>query len=242
MKSLLEQYLDRFEIYPPKLMMTHYEDEEYQELLKQALKKNKPITGKQVEKAYEGIQIDIAGSNKMSRDNPNEVLKRYSYDRGGAIFDRISKIESSKLDEIRDVVNQIVLWKINRMVDLDDKTLHLLFSLRNDIKSVDSVNDSEELLEKLLKSKGMRLPMASTVLHFFNPDVFPIIDQRAYRELYKEEYSEPFALRKKIDTYIKYVKDCFIFYNEKLDCKIPFSEIDKYLYQKDKESGKRIKT
>ena len=29
--------------------------------------------------------------------------------------------------------------------------------------------------------------MASTILHFYNPDTFPIIDQRAYRELRSEE-------------------------------------------------------
>ena len=59
MKSLLEQYVDRFRTHPPKLMMTHYEDDEYQELLKQALEDDLPITGEEVEEAYKDIGIDI---------------------------------------------------------------------------------------------------------------------------------------------------------------------------------------
>ena len=59
MKNLLEQYVERFGVHPPKLMMTRYEDDIYQELLKQALEDDLPITGDDVEDAYEGIGIDI---------------------------------------------------------------------------------------------------------------------------------------------------------------------------------------
>lgn len=42
---------------------------------------------------------------------------------------------------------------------------------------------AEEILRKLLMTPGIRLPMASTILRFKNPNVYQIIDQRAYRFL-----------------------------------------------------------
>lgn len=176
----------------------------------------------------------------LSQD-PKDVLNRYSYDRGEAIFNRIDNADKEDLDEARDIINQIVLWKLNRMVKVDKGTLKSLLSLKDSIKSVDEIDKSRKLLKKLLKSKGMRLPMASTVLHFFNPDVFPIIDQRAYRELYKDEYKELSSIDEKVALYIDYVKDCVSFYKEYLEGKIPFADIDKYLYLKDRESGKKVK-
>ena len=59
MKNLLEQYVERFGVHPPKLIMTHYEDEIYQNLLQDALDDDIPITGADVEEAYEDIAIDI---------------------------------------------------------------------------------------------------------------------------------------------------------------------------------------
>lgn len=59
MKNLLEQYVKRFGVHPPKLIMTNYEDEIYQKLLQDALDDDIPITGDDVEEAYEGIAIDV---------------------------------------------------------------------------------------------------------------------------------------------------------------------------------------
>lgn len=58
MNKLLEQYLEKFEIYPPKLMMTSYDDDIYQQLLKDALEEGYPITKDDVEQAYAGLKID----------------------------------------------------------------------------------------------------------------------------------------------------------------------------------------
>ncbi len=69
--------------------------------------------------------------------------------------------------------------------------------------------------------------MASSVLHFFNPKCFPIIDRRAYRTIYKEnKYKED------IVVYISYIKDCLKIAKHH---DIPFEIIDKILYQYDKE-------
>lgn len=43
--------------------------------------------------------------------------------------------------------------------------------------------------------------MASTILHFYNPDTFPIIDQRAYRELRSEEMPQNIKKEKVFDIY-----------------------------------------
>ena len=59
MKNLLDQYVERFGVHPPKLMMTSYEDDIYQKLLKDALDDDIMITKADVEEAYEDIAIDV---------------------------------------------------------------------------------------------------------------------------------------------------------------------------------------
>ena len=58
MSSLLNTYIEMFDEYPPKLMMTNYEDEIYQRLLEDAIEEGYPITKDDVEAAYENISID----------------------------------------------------------------------------------------------------------------------------------------------------------------------------------------
>jgi len=59
MNNLLNRYIQMFNEYPPKLMMTSYEDDVYQELLRDAINDSIPITKQDVEDAYEGYQIDV---------------------------------------------------------------------------------------------------------------------------------------------------------------------------------------
>jgi len=61
MNKLLDQYLEEFGIYPPKLKMTSYDDDIYQQLLKDALEEHYPITNEDIERAYSGLKIDRAG-------------------------------------------------------------------------------------------------------------------------------------------------------------------------------------
>lgn len=60
----------------------------------------------------------------------------------------------------------------------------------------------------LISSKGIKLAIASTILHFYNPDTFPIIDQRAYRELCSEEMPQNIKKEKSFDIYYDYIFDC----------------------------------
>ena len=97
-----------------------------------------------------------------------------------------------------------------------------------------------QVIEKLLQTKGMQLPMASTVLHFYYPEVFPIIDQRAYRELYAMDYPKTMTkIPMLTELYLKYIKDCWEYQQEKCP-EIAFSKIDKVLYQLDKEKGNKV--
>jgi len=89
------------------------------------------------------------------------------------------------------------------------------------------------LINDLLKSPGVRLPIASTILKFYQPKAFPIIDQRAYYQLFSEKLPHNAGT----ETYLQYIKKCIDVgkrYN------IPFEKIDEVLYQKDKEEGHKL--
>lgn len=58
--ELLKKYYEKFGTIPGKLMMTSYEDEIFQQLLKDAIEEDIPITNEDVEQAYAGLKIDRA--------------------------------------------------------------------------------------------------------------------------------------------------------------------------------------
>lgn len=154
-----------------------------------------------------------------------EILKRFSYDDETKIIDRISKAEKENYQENQDIINEIVLWKLNRRPQISEKVIEAIYKLEV-IKTPIEATDSEltkEVLTLLLNSRGMKLPMASTVLHFYYPDIFPIIDQRAYRELYGKEYPNAMGKNQKlIDLYVQYIIDCNNFH-QKMCSEIPLS-------------------
>ena len=185
--------------------------------------------------------------NEKFNGDPNAVLKGYQYADPTDIFSRIKETEKSDADGLKSIANEIVLWKLNRMIFVDESVLGELKDL-SDIKTAEDVVSQEEkrkkiekLLKRLLTSKGLKLAMASTFLHFFNPDVFPILDQRAYRVIFEEDYKQPTSVENQVETYFAYLDGCIKYYNAKLQGKIDFSKIDQYLYQLDKEIGNGVK-
>ena len=78
--------------------------------------------------------------------------------------------------------------------------------------------------------------MASTILHFFSDGNLPILDQRAYRVVFHEE---PNYIGDRGELYWTYYEKCKDYYKQhRLEEKgINFSELDKYLYQVDKDKG-----
>ena len=149
-----------------------------------------------------------------------------------------SKLDGLDDDFNQEIINEIVLWKVNRYSFLDDET----FSVLNKINKVDLVLHIElttEILTKLLNTKGIQLAMASTILRFKNPNIYQIIDQRVYRFIYGIEMPKYFSsIEKQIDFYIEYLQKLKQVCIEK---GIDFNLSDRIIYELDKLHNKEIK-
>ncbi|RRO12334.1 hypothetical protein [Flavobacteriaceae bacterium 14752] len=146
------------------------------------------------------------------------------------------KLDKNSSDFNQAIINEIVLWKTNRYAQLNKQTLDLINKID---KNSDVIDDSltGEILMLLLETKGIRLPMASTILRFKNPKIYQIIDQRVYRLIYGTEFEFKTSLNDSIIQYLEYLDElkhvCELF-------QIPFSQSDRILYEYDKRmnSGK----
>lgn len=107
---------------------------------------------------------------------------------------------------------------------------------------------TQAVLRNLLKTNGVRLPMASTILRFRNPMLFQIIDRRAYRVVYGEELPTIYTSKnygksvdERIEFYLNYLKRLQEIATEK---KWKYEDMDRILYMLDKEinNDKKIKT
>ena len=103
-------------------------------------------------------------------------------------------------------MNEIILWKVNRYAKFNEETINLLNKISRNDENLNQ-NLTGDILLNLLKQKGVRLAMASTILRFKNPKVYQIIDQRVYRFIYGKEleYSET-NLNLQIVIYIDYLE------------------------------------
>lgn len=192
----------------------------------------------------------------------------YSYLSQKSIKEQINNHKENDLADLANIIDRITLWKINRQVDYSN-----IQEIEKHLKQIEGIKDLSELkdddektakvkdaLQMLINTKGIRLPLASTILHFFNP-VFPICDQRAYRAVYKvtkglsREYPKNITeLRKThksetgkktdfVDLYFDYVEECTDAVNSSLKEKyfvengvytqVTLQNIDKYLYAVD---------
>lgn len=154
------------------------------------------------------------------------------------------KLDKTKTKFNQDLLNEIVLWKVNRYAKFNSTLINEI----NTISSWKVLNEEKthEILTSLLKTKGVQLAMASTILRFRNPNVFQIIDQRAYRVIEGgplklsqiNETSRDTTIKKQIEIYIDYLKKI------KKACKkldIDFYDADRVLYIIDKNINKSVK-
>lgn len=106
---------------------------------------------------------------------------RFSYndEETQALHARLNGTSAITEDDLR----RVALWKSNRVLDVSEDTLRMLEKLAtsDDIKLRDELVQS--VLDQLVLSQGIGFPMASAILKFIRPDIFPIIDVRAYRAL-----------------------------------------------------------
>ncbi|VVD29246.1 conserved protein of unknown function [Paraburkholderia dioscoreae] len=137
---------------------------------------------------------------------------------------------------------EMVLWKLSRFPHIDDELLAR-------IGEVDSIEpgkhrDAKCLLAELLRCKGVRLPVASTLLRFANPETFQVIDERALRVLLPNDRvpapvpgsrSKAYLVRC-CELYFRYLDELRTICSEAL----PFRLADRALYQLDKELGNKI--
>ncbi len=163
----------------------------------------------------------------------NEYLKEYKY--GSNLTEKLDALDDKDLDLMS--LYEIVLWKVNRYVEFNKEIIAKINELKNLKKG--EHRKAEIILDELIKMDGIDLPMASTILRFRNPEVFPIIDKRAYRAIYNKKYPLYFTTprAKKITTYFKYIDKlmevCEMY-------KLDFKTIDRLLYQFDIENNGKL--
>lgn len=175
--------------------------------------------------------FEIEDSDKKDFNYQKELTKKLDQD--------ISDFDQNKL-------NAIVLWKVNRFASFDNETIEAINSIDKNETAILDIEKTRHVLTLLLKTGGVRLAMASTILRFRNPHIYQIIDQRVYRILYED--INPFKvtttnttdkhIESQIDLYLQYLDDL------KAACtklNIDFEDSDRVLYMADKRVNKEHK-
>ena len=152
-----------------------------------------------------------------------------------------NKLDSSNENFSQEKLNEIVLWKVNRYAEFGESLIELINSIDKNETKID-VDKTREILKGLLKTSGVQLAMASTILRYRNPNIYQIIDQRVFRVIYKNQtlelntYPSEKNLNFQIELYIKYLYDLS---NVCIDLKIPFDKSDRILFMADKRINKK---
>ena len=153
------------------------------------------------------------------------------------------KLDADHSDFNQDRLNEIILWKVSRYARFSEELISKLNSIDPNSEGMDLM-ERRSILKMLLETKGVGLPMASTILRFRNKNMFQIIDQRVYRIINKgkilklSNYASEKNRNKQIELYMDYLNDlkgvCL-----KLD--IPFSASDRILFMADKRVNKEFR-
>lgn len=160
----------------------------------------------------------------------NDFLSRYEYQ--PALTQRLDRLND--VDFTQRLIDEIVLWKVNRYVALDEKLLHSLSELN--ALAAGEHRQADTVLQSLLQTHGIDLPMASTLLRFRNPTTFQIIDRHAYRGIYDETYSlyRGSPVMRKIAVYFDYLDELLVLCKKRA---LDFQTIDRVLYVFDREKN-----
>ena len=144
----------------------------------------------------------------------------YNNEESAALRERFSTANTIGLTDL----NRVVLWKIDRVIAIPEELLATLSALRG-MKDLDiSSTTSRDIIDRLTKCEGIFFPMASAILKFVQPNVYPIIDVRAYRAAYGQK---PYRHTYTVDRYVEYARDLRKVAEQK---GIPFPEVDEQLY------------
>jgi hypothetical protein len=164
----------------------------------------------------------------------NQFLLKYRYQ--PSLTAKLDALEASQFTQA--LINEIVLWKINRFVQLDEDLLR-----SDNVKGLHQGEhrNAESVIDSLLIVHGVGLPMASTLLRFRNPSAFQIIDRHAYRAVYGSKFPvyQSTPHKKQIRVYFDYLDELVTVCGQR---SIEFKTIDRVLYQFDKEFNGELKT
>lgn len=165
----------------------------------------------------------------VSRDSL-EYEYDYNPEETRALRKRLQRKQHPTIDDLR----RVALWKMDRVLNVPESLLADLGALARRRKINRRDGKTGELIEALVRCHGIHYPMASAILKFVRPDVFPIIDVRAYRALTGRKLSrKTYSLQR----YLDYADEL-----ERLAVRLerPLSEIDEQLYKFDQEQNDRI--
>lgn len=162
----------------------------------------------------------------------DEYLKNEKYSFQTVLTKKLDFISS---DFNQEIINEIVLWKVNRYTELEISTLLLLNTIRKEDEIL-NISLTKKILEQLLLTKGIQLPLASTILRFKNPKLYQIIDQRVFRFIYGENMPKYFgSIESQIILYLAYLEKLKNICEEN---QINFELSDRIIYELDKEYNK----
>lgn len=174
--------------------------------------------------------------NNKALQEWERIHASFKYSDPAPIRRRIKEKGLAAVPEDLDIINAIVLWKINREISISLETIEFLNSIAGSVATPEEALKNKEvplLVKELIESKGIGLPVASAILKQYCPNAFPIIDQRAYFVL----YGEKLPLNAGVDVYLDYMGRCASLATEH---GIPFEKVDEVLYQIDKNSGRTL--
>ena len=136
-------------------------------------------------------------------------------------FNRRSIHRGDPLKSPKDKIEQTLLDRLNRM---------------REVQNLEEAKKYKQVINALLECHGIKMPMASTYLRFLKPDIFQIIDVRAYRALTGDDTLD--LSKDPVEKYFGYLDEL------KDKCEkfsIDFENADRILYAFDKERNGQIK-
>lgn len=163
----------------------------------------------------------------------NVFLAQYNYQ--PELTEHLDNLEDVAIDQ--SLINEIVLWKVNRYVRINDDIEVQISELK--LLKAGEHRKSKKELSSLLELNGVDIPMASTIFRFINHEVFQIIDRHAYRAVYEKKYplDTNSPTERKIAVYFDYIDELIKLCESKL---LAFATIDRLLYIFDKKNNGKL--
>ena len=173
-------------------------------------------------------------------EKKNEIVN-FGFDYLPEITNDLDCLDGGRL--LQEDILKITLWKINRYPEEISEIAELVNSVK------DNGSELVNIMPKLLKMKGVGLPMASAYLRFCNPKKYQIIDTRAFRAAFdfnpetfdSKHKSFPDLRTARYEVYDSYLRQLeHIATNGYHGLCVDFEDLDRFLYDVDKAFGHKI--